>query len=130
MTTALVRIRDDCQVVGMFSFTNLMDLFWLIDECTDPYQCEFIRIEHGGIYFPNNADKLYTWKEIKDKNVNLQNDSTCGDMTAELTENLAILDDKMIQRKPNKWQNFDGWCSNVNSDNKEYFKKLGERKWL
>jgi hypothetical protein len=97
MATALVRMRDDYQIVGIFTFTTLMELFWSIDECTDPYECEFIRIQHGGIYFPNEADKLYTWKEIKAKNVDITNGEHCGDMTASLTENLQVLEDKMIQ---------------------------------
>ena len=38
MGTAIVRMKSDKQIVGMFVYRSQKDLFWLVDQATDPYE--------------------------------------------------------------------------------------------
>ena len=55
MATALVRHIDDRQIVGMFVYKEPEDLFWLVDQATNPYLCEFINLKYGGIIWENET---------------------------------------------------------------------------
>ena len=37
MATALVRMIEDQQIVGMFVYKEPEDLFWLVDQIEDPF---------------------------------------------------------------------------------------------
>ncbi len=58
MATALVRHIDDKQIVGMFAYRELGELFWLVDEATNPYECEFINLKYGGLIWKNESAPL------------------------------------------------------------------------
>jgi hypothetical protein len=58
MATALVRIIGDRQIVGIFAYRDLEELFWLIDQATDPYQCEYFNLKNGGIIWYDKANQL------------------------------------------------------------------------
>lgn len=55
MSGYLVRLTDTKDLVGIFWADRLSDLFWLVDECTDPYGCEYTRVKPGGIYWGTYA---------------------------------------------------------------------------
>tara|TARA_R110000850_G_scaffold127304_2_gene246307 strand:- start:3540 stop:3887 length:348 start_codon:yes stop_codon:yes gene_type:complete len=52
-STALVRLIKNKELVGIFSYPTKPELFNLIDQCVDPYECEYIVIHCGGIYWPD-----------------------------------------------------------------------------
>ena len=62
MATALVRMIDDRQIVGIFVYRDLEQLFWLIDQATDPYQCEYFNVKKGGIIWYDQAKELISKK--------------------------------------------------------------------
>lgn len=47
----LARISGTKEFVGVFSAPTVGRLFWLVDECTDPFACEVLPVSGaGGIY--------------------------------------------------------------------------------
>ena len=59
MPTAIVRQIDDKQIVGVFAYPNNKELFWLVDQVTDPYGCEYVDFDYGGIAWYNKAETLF-----------------------------------------------------------------------
>jgi hypothetical protein len=49
MPTYLVRLMDNLDLVGIFVARNVKDLAIAVDECTDPWDCEYIVLGVGGI---------------------------------------------------------------------------------
>ena len=45
-------------LVGLFAFTSMRDLYWLLDESSDPLSCEYKEIEYGGFYVNCDVDIL------------------------------------------------------------------------
>jgi hypothetical protein len=86
--TALVRLKDNKEIVGFFVYSDLYELFWLIDECTDPYQCEYKKISSGGFMWPKpNAQVLMDFdSEIEDEDDagNWEHDFDGADVTGAL----------------------------------------------
>ena len=72
MTTALVRIKDDKQLVGIFTYQTeyVGELFNLVDQCTSPYGCEYIEINYGGVYWADNVDSIKGLSEMTDREIN------------------------------------------------------------
>jgi hypothetical protein len=62
MATALVRIIEDKQIVGMFVYRDPEDLFWLVDQAPNPYECEFINIKYGGLIWKDKSSTLISEK--------------------------------------------------------------------
>ena len=60
MATALVRMIEDQQIVGMFVYKKPEDLFWLVDQITDPFECEFIDIQLDEYSFNQVIDSKWT----------------------------------------------------------------------
>lgn len=52
-STALVRLIRNKELVGIFSYPTKPELFDLIDQCTSPYETEYIVLHRGGIYWPD-----------------------------------------------------------------------------
>lgn len=49
----LVRLIENKEIVGFFNAVNDYELFWLVDECTDPWACERKKLVGGwGIMWP------------------------------------------------------------------------------
>ena len=55
MPTYLVRIIEAHDLVGIFVASDLRALAFLIDECTDPGDCEYQRMKPGGIMWTSPA---------------------------------------------------------------------------
>jgi hypothetical protein len=55
MPTFLVRIIETHDLVGIFVAQNIHRLAILIDECTDPGDCEFLRLPAGGVMWTSPA---------------------------------------------------------------------------
>jgi hypothetical protein len=50
MTAYLVRLKKNAELVGLFVSPS-DDMLWdFVDECCDPYECEFVRLPAGGVY--------------------------------------------------------------------------------
>ena len=62
MATALVRIIEDQQIVGMFVYEKPEDLFGLVDQIVDPFYCEFINIKYGGLIWGNKSNPIISDK--------------------------------------------------------------------
>jgi hypothetical protein len=60
MATALVRLIEGKNIVGMFVYRDPEDLFWLVDQATNPYECEFINIKYGGLIWKNESAPLFS----------------------------------------------------------------------
>lgn len=58
MATALVRMIEDKQIVGMFVYKEPEDLFWLIDQAGNPYDCEFINLKYGGLIWESESGPI------------------------------------------------------------------------
>ena len=119
MLAAVVRFQESHELVGLFVYTSMSDFFWLVDECCDPYECEYLNIECGGVFFPKKADKLLTDSDSSDYDyvtlLNQKGDSLRGDdMTAELTCNLQPINDSIVELSG--WHDF------------EYFRKNNGKK--
>jgi len=50
METYLVRLKANKELVGLFVSPSKEDLWHFVDECCDPFVCEFLRLPPGGIY--------------------------------------------------------------------------------
>lgn len=50
MSAYLVRLKKNAELVGLF-VSPTADMLWeFVDECTDPYECEFLKLPAGGVY--------------------------------------------------------------------------------
>ena len=61
MKTYLVREQDShsSRLLAVLNASNLDELFWLVDECTDPFACEVLSVPvDGGIYALGEAGIL------------------------------------------------------------------------
>ena len=47
MSNYLVRLIENKEIVGFFNAGNDHELFWLVDECTDPWACERQKLVGG-----------------------------------------------------------------------------------
>ena len=51
MPVYAVRLKSTHEAVGIFYVARIGDLFWAVDECTDPFQCERIELPHGSLFW-------------------------------------------------------------------------------
>lgn len=49
----LVRAKGTKELVGFFAAPTQKRLFWIIDEVTSPYECEYQKVESGGVCWPS-----------------------------------------------------------------------------
>lgn len=56
MPMYLARLTSDKQLVGFFSVEDDSELFWLIDQCCDPYQVEIAELGTGGLYWSKSIE--------------------------------------------------------------------------
>ena len=50
MPAYLVRLKKNAELVGLF-VSPTEDMLWeFVDECCDPYECEYVKLPPGGIY--------------------------------------------------------------------------------
>tara|TARA_R110000868_G_scaffold402329_1_gene678562 strand:- start:554 stop:871 length:318 start_codon:yes stop_codon:yes gene_type:complete len=54
-----VRLSEDHQAVGIFWAESLNDLFWAIDECCDPNECEIKKLKAGGIMWEGKVSMKF-----------------------------------------------------------------------
>lgn len=56
MEAYLVRLKADHErageIVGIFTVDSPDDLFWMVDECCSPIECEYRPLGPGGIFWP------------------------------------------------------------------------------
>lgn len=71
MTTALVRIKEDKQLVGIFTYQveSVGELFNLVDQCMNPNECEYLEINYGGFYWFDKVDAIKGLSEMTDKEI-------------------------------------------------------------
>lgn len=55
MTTYLVRLKRNAELVGLFVSPTDDMLGEFVDECCDPYECEFVKLPPGGIFLPSSG---------------------------------------------------------------------------
>jgi len=65
MATAIVRLIEDKQIVGMFAYDTKEGLFNLIDQVVSPYACEYINFKYGGVLWESKTKPLVV-KEDED----------------------------------------------------------------
>ncbi|MGR3501066.1 hypothetical protein [Pseudaestuariivita sp.] len=62
MPVFMVRLKDEQELVGFFSIDSEFggeDLFWTVDEVTNPYACEACELPNpGGVLFLGRASKV------------------------------------------------------------------------
>ena len=56
------KLGDGDEMVGFFVATDLVELFWTIDELTSPFSCEFKTVRNGGVLWPGSA-KMFGYDE-------------------------------------------------------------------
>lgn len=70
MTVYLVRLKADAELVGIFVSPTDDLLGEFVDECRDPYECEFVELPPGGIYLDSaEAPKVPTNIEYPVKDI-------------------------------------------------------------
>lgn len=52
MSSAIVRLKKDRQIVGFYACDDSYGLFNLVDEITSPYDCEYMWVKYGGFHWP------------------------------------------------------------------------------
>lgn len=55
MQAYFVRMQNDRQVVGIFTANSIESLQDLVDECTDPADCEYLVMGEGGLFQPSRV---------------------------------------------------------------------------
>jgi hypothetical protein len=93
MSAYLVRLEANKELVGLFVIPATGDLWWAVDECCDPYACEFIAVKYGGIIWDSQGTPIY---DDDDESVNLDG--------SQFTESLAMLISEAHKRK---WKQLD-----------------------
>lgn len=65
MATAIVRVKDTKQLVGLYAYRNRSELFNLVDQLVSPFYCEFMTVQYGGLHFPNGTPVIdrQDWNE-------------------------------------------------------------------
>lgn len=58
MPAYLVRLAANKELVGLFVSDDEDDLAEYVDECTDPYVCEFVELPPGSIHLPDAGAPL------------------------------------------------------------------------
>jgi hypothetical protein len=66
MSAYIVRIKKNHEFVGFFVVQRVAELFWLIDEATDPHACECRVIGSGGVYWPRQGEITIPAKDDPD----------------------------------------------------------------
>lgn len=56
MPTYLIRLTENKELVGICAAISADELFWLVDECTDPNSCEYKILGTGGIFWMDQID--------------------------------------------------------------------------
>ena len=104
MTTAVVRVADTKEFVGLFAYPTKAILFGMIDECCDPFCTEYHKVESGGFFVPYKTNKLLSLKEDKS-----------GDHD-NVHDNALISEYILDHIEKNRWQTF----NNTDMDNWYY----------
>ena len=66
MSAYIVREISTDQVVGFVEADSIHELFWLVDEATDPYGCDYKRITNGGVLWQESCG-VYSTERIVDQ---------------------------------------------------------------
>lgn len=66
MATALVRMKWNKELVGIFAYPDKHTLCHWVDECVSPYDTEYMVLDVGGLYFPTGVGSVMSNKEIKE----------------------------------------------------------------
>lgn len=94
MSAFVVRLEGTNQIVGFFAADRILDLFWAVDECCDPFSCEYRRVpEGGGVY----------WAKAGTPKVSRRNDVRVDLRGAELTE---LLWNVFVDPEDYAWRRF------------------------
>ena len=59
MTLYAVRIADGHEAVAILDAESITDLWWLVDQVTDPGTCEYKRLVRGGIVWEGPTDTTF-----------------------------------------------------------------------
>ena len=86
MSTYVVRVIDGKEFVGIYAADNEPELFWLVDQLTDPYICEYARLGFGGICFAGTCSKFVPYDEMTDKEIDAGTELNEPRFTDELYE--------------------------------------------
>lgn len=55
MRAYLVRLKKNAEIVGVFVSPSVNELRIYVDECCDPFVCEFLTLPPGGIYMSESG---------------------------------------------------------------------------
>ena len=67
MSAYIARLIGTNELVGFVIADTTKDLFWAIDEVTDPHECEYKRITGGGIlWHGGGAGEMYSTTPVED----------------------------------------------------------------
>lgn len=89
MKCVLVRMKETKSLVGVFTYNNAEELFWLIDEVTDPNVVEVKFIKTGvGVVWEDPKAQIVGHFEDDDADINLD-----GASFTSVLNNIAFFDD-------------------------------------
>lgn len=55
MRAYLVRLKNNAELVGLFVSPCANELWNYVDECCDPFACEFLKLPPGGLYIDHSG---------------------------------------------------------------------------
>jgi len=85
MSSFAVRHAETQEVVGIFAASSLEGLRNVVDECTDPWICEYVRLStNGGIFVPDRTEAQWPARfknedELFDEDENALNESVLSE---------------------------------------------------
>lgn len=80
MSVFAVRIAESFEVVGLFSATSITRLRDVVDECTDPGICEYVRLSSlGGAFVPHRTKAQWPPRSTIDDELHADDGSPFND---------------------------------------------------
>lgn len=67
MNAYMVRLADSHEVVGIFVARSIDRLWWAVDECTSPQDCEYRKLGEGGVFVPGRTSAQWPTRTIHDR---------------------------------------------------------------
>jgi hypothetical protein len=83
MSAYIARIIGTNELVGFVIADNTEDLFWAVDEVTNPHECEYKRITRGGVLW-HGVGEVYS-TELDDEGTGFTSTPLDGAELAEAT---------------------------------------------
>lgn len=100
----LVRTKEGREIVGLFAAPTIKELFWVIDECTNPNDCEYIKILTGGFMWCKGGTPVLA--EDKGDDTEYEDDDLSG---GGFSDRVSLMVDECrpnYSKRQSEWRSF------------------------